>query len=110
MQDMAGTAMLRAQPENMEVLMKVKSTQQRLSRALVIGVGVTLTFGMVFWAYNLGRSHGVASISKAERTAKASREAVGTQAAVAIVPPPATAPSASVLTTPSAPPTSAPVL
>src|SRR5688500_17913590 len=44
--------------ENTEVLMKRDS---RISRALVSAVGITLTLALVFWAYNLGKSHGVAS-------------------------------------------------
>src|SRR6185437_11762005 len=46
----------------MEVLVKV-SQQQRISRALVAGVGITLTLGVVFWAYNLGKTRGAADQS-----------------------------------------------
>jgi len=39
----------------------MKGSQQKMSRALAAGVGVTLTLGLVFWAYNLGKTQGAAS-------------------------------------------------
>lgn len=81
----------------------MKGSQQRMSRALAAGVGVTLTLGVVFWAYNLGKTQGAAS----------QKPATPHTPAVAIVPPPpaaaapttAPAPNSAVLTTPTGPTT-----
>jgi len=100
----------------MEVLVKV-SQQQRISRALVAGVGITLTLGVVFWAYNLGKTRGAADQShrRDSRNAPAIEGGLVTakspDTALALSKAPTTAPApGAVMETPTTAPSAAPLL
>ena len=96
--------------------MKV-SQQQRISRALVAGVGITLTLGVVFWAYNLGITRGAAAQShrRDSRNVPAIEgglvKAKSPDAAVSLAKAPTTAPAPGVvMETPTTAPSAAPLL
>ncbi len=97
--------------------MKV-SQQQRISRALVAGVGITLTLGVIFWAYNLGKTRGAAAGQPQHHDSHNAAvmdgglvKASTPDNALALAKAPTTAPSPNVMVTPTTAPSNlAPLL
>src|SRR5688572_30262317 len=73
----------------------------RISRALATGVGLTLTLALVFWAYNLGKSHSTAPSNAPQPRAVAAfiDPAIASNSAAA----PSTAPTGLATSQPSTP-------